>query len=89
MTLTYSIAPNSTFALGPTTVTVTATDGAKQPLAATFTGHGQGHDAPAISSVSNLTIEATSAAGAAVTFPTITATDAVGAVTITYSQGSG
>ena len=89
VTLTYSIAPNSTFGIGPTTVTVTATDGAGNHFAATFTVTVKDTTPPAISSVSNLTIEATSAAGAAVTFPTITATDAVGPVTITYSQGSG
>ena len=46
--------------------------------------------APVIANVpANITLEATGPAGAVVTFAAATATDAVGPVTISYSQSSG
>ena len=45
---------------------------------------------PVITSVSgNMTAEATSSSGAAVSYAAATATDAVGPVTVTYSKASG
>ncbi len=88
VTITYSKSSGSTFALGTTTVTVTATDGAGNSSTATFAVTVRDTTAPVIVSAPNLTVEATSAAGAAVTFaPTVT--DAVGPITLTYSIASG
>ena len=88
--LTYSNASGSTFPLGTTTVTVTATDAAGNSRQAAFTVTVVDTTPPAITSVSSaLTVEATSAAGAIVTYAAATATDAVGVASITYSKASG
>ena len=87
VTVAYSIPSGSTFAIGTTAVTVTATDGAGNTSSKTFTVTVRDTTPPAITAP-NLTIEATSASGAAVVFsPTIT--DAVGPITVTYSKASG
>ena len=90
VTITYSKASGSTFALGTTTVTVTAKDGAGNKTTVTFTVTVVDRTPPTITTISgNLTVQATSANGAVVKYATATATDAVGPVTITYSQASG
>ena len=90
VTLTYSIAPNSTFALGPTTVTVTATDSHGNVSVKSFTITVRDTTPPVITSISgNITVARTSSAGAIVTFPAATATDVAGPVTITYTTPSG
>ncbi|HTZ04687.1 MAG TPA: HYR domain-containing protein [Gaiellaceae bacterium] len=90
VTITYSQASGSTFKLGTTTVTVTATDGAGNRSTRTFTVTVVDRTPPTITSISgNLTVQATSANGAVVKYAAATATDAVGPVTITYSQASG
>ena len=91
VTYTYSKSSGSKFAIGTTTVTVTAKDAyGNVSTPRTFTVTVQDTTPPVITSVSpNLTIEATSSAGAAVNYATATATDAVGPVTITYSKASG
>ncbi len=79
----------STFPLGNTIVTVTAKDAAGNVGSASFTVMVKDTIAPALTVPANLTLEATSAAGAVANF-SATATDAVTAVpTITYSQPSG
>ena len=90
VTLSYSKSSGSTFAIGTTTVTVTAKDAYGNSSTRTFTVTVRDTTPPAITSVSaNLTAEATSPAGAVVTYAAATATDAVGPVTITYSKASG
>ncbi len=87
--VTVSIASNSTFAIGTTTVTVTATDVKGNVSTKTFTVTVRDTTAPALTVGSNVTVEGTSAAGAVATYAAASATDAVGPVTITYSQASG
>ncbi len=87
--MTVSIPSNSTFAIGTTTVTVTATDVKGNVSTKTFTVTVRDTTAPALTVSSNVTVEAPNATGATVTYGAATATDAVGPVTITYSQASG
>ncbi len=83
-----SSASGSTFPLGTSSIMLVATDGAGNTSTATIAVTVKDTTAPVISSVpSNLTLEATSAAGAVATF-SATATDAVGA-TVSYSKNSG
>ena len=89
VTLSLSIASGSTFALGTTPVTVTATDGHGNVSTKTFNVTVRDTTPPALTVSSNVTVEATSAAGATATYSAAAATDAVGPVTITYSQASG
>jgi hypothetical protein len=90
ITLAISIPSGSTFAIGTTTVTVTATDGHGNVATKTFIVTVRDTTAPVITSLSgNLTVEATGPAGAAVTYAAATATDAVGPISIGYSQASG
>jgi len=78
----------STFPLGVTTVTCTATDPAHNTSLKTFTVTVRDTTAPVIGAVANITAEATSAAGAIVTYATPSVSDAVGA-TIACAQASG
>ena len=91
VTLTYSTPPGTRLALGTTTaVTVTATDGKGNTSTRTFNVIVRDTTAPVITLASAYVyVAATSAAGAIVTYAPATATDAVGPVTITYSQASG
>src|SRR6185503_1971880 len=69
---------------------VTATDAAGNSSTCAFTVTVRDTTAPAVTCPANVVAEATSAAGATVTYPPATATDAVTASpTITYSQASG
>ncbi len=81
----------STFALGTSTVTCSASDLAGNKVTKTFSVTVQDTIAPAISNTpANITAEATSAAGAAVTYTNPTASDAVDAEpTITCAPASG
>jgi hypothetical protein len=85
--VTLSAASGSTFALGSTTVTATASDRAGNRASATFTVTVVDTIAPALTAPANLVLEATSAAGASASFAA-TATDATG-VTLSYSHASG
>jgi hypothetical protein len=76
----------STFALGTTTVAVTATDFAGNTRTGSFTVTVQDTTAPVVGSHDDVTAEATSAAGAAVSFSAATAADAVGVVSIRYFE---
>ncbi len=88
--ITYSQESGTSFPLGVTTVTISAEDAAHHVGAGTFTVTVQDTTAPAVAAHANVTAEATSAAGAVVTFAAGSATDAVTASpTITYSQESG
>ena len=88
--VTSNLASGSTFPLGTTTVTVTATDVAGNTSTKTFTVTVKDTTPPVIGAVSNLTVEATSAAGAVVTFALPTATDTVDpSPTVTASPVSG
>lgn len=90
VSITYSKASGSTFPIGTTTVTVTATDAAGNASSKSFTVTVADTTAPTITSVSgNVIAEATSAAGASVAYNAATATDAVGVASITYSTASG
>ena len=88
VTVSYSKSSGSTFAIGTTTVVITAKDAHGNTSTASFTVTVQDTTPPTIVSAPNLTIEATSAAGAAVTFAPVV-TDAVGPVTLSYSKPSG
>jgi HYR domain len=82
-------ASGSTFALGETTVTCSAVDSSLNVGTATFDVTVQDTTAPVVTVPADLTVGATSAAGAAVTF-TSTAEDAVdGAITPTCAPASG
>ncbi len=85
-TITYSIAPGSTFNVGSTTVTATATNavGSSQ---ATFNVIVVDNVLPTISCVGNINTLATSAAGAVVSYPAPTGSDNC-AYNITQTAGS-
>lgn len=89
--LTYSPNSGTTFPLGSTPVTLTATDAANLTGTGSFTVTVQDTTPPAISGVpADLTVAATSAAGAVVTFSSPTASDLVdGARTVTCMPASG
>jgi hypothetical protein len=85
----YSQSSGSVFALGTTTVYVEAEDGAGNSTVVSFTVLVRDTTPPVITSISpDVVINATSAAGAVVTYAPATATDAVGA-TIFYNLASG
>jgi len=84
-----SPASGSTFALGTTTVTCSATDSRGNTGTATFHVTVQDTTPPTLTLPANITAEATSGSGAAVTF-TATATDLVdGNVAVTCTPPSG
>ena len=89
--VTYSPASGSTFALGTTTVTMSAVDAAgNQAADKTFTVTVQDTTPPVIPSHANITTNATGPSGAVVTWADITATDLVdGSVEVTCSPASG
>jgi hypothetical protein len=87
--LTYSQNSGTLFALGTTSVDVTAKDAAGHATAGAFTVSVVDTIAPALAVPANVTAEATSSGGATVTYPAATATDAVGVTSLTYSQNSG
>jgi len=77
LTPTCSRTSGSTFALGTTTVTCSATDAAGNPGSASFTITVQDTIAPSVSAPLSQVIEATGPAGAVATFANGSATDAV------------
>ena len=82
-------ASGSTFPLGTTTVNCSATDAAGNTGNATFTVKVQDTTAPTLTLPANMTVSATSAAGAAVTF-SASATDIVdGSVAVSCTPASG
>jgi HYR domain-containing protein/Leucine Rich Repeat (LRR) protein len=89
VSITYSKNSGTLFPIGATVVTVTAKDAANNTATATFTVTAQDTIAPVVTPPANRVAEATSDTGAVVTYPSATATDAVGVVSITYSKNSG
>jgi uncharacterized delta-60 repeat protein len=87
--LTYSQNGGTVFPIGVTTVTITAQDAANNTGNGTFTVTVRDTTAPVVAAHANVTVEATSAAGATVTYADGSATDAVGVTSLTYSQNSG
>ena len=73
-------ASGTTFAIGSTLVTCTAVDGAGNPGTSSFTVSVQDTTAPMIAAHANLTVEATGASGATVTYVSPSATDLVDGV---------
>ena len=89
-TISYSQNSGTIFPIGTTTVVVTAIDEGGNYEHASFKVTVRDTTAPVITFVSpNLTAEATSPAGAVVTYAAATATDAVGPITFSYSKASG
>jgi hypothetical protein len=84
-------ASGTTFALGVTTVTCSATDAAHNTGTATFTVTVHDTTPPQITGTpADVTVEATSSSGAAVSYTKPTATDLVdGAVTVSCAPASG
>jgi hypothetical protein len=87
--LTYSHASGSTFALGTTTVVVTAADAAGNSTSGLFTVSVRDTTAPVIAAVANVVAEATSAAGATVAFSASASDIVSGAVAVGASPASG
>ncbi len=87
--LSYDIPSGSVFALGETTVTVTAADEAGNTSTCQFTVTVQDSQAPLLTCPDDVVWEATSATGATVSYPAASASDDVSSVEVTYSQGSG
>lgn len=90
LTPTCAPASGSTFALGVTTVTCSATDGAGNSGSNSFTITVQDTTAPTVTAPADKTVEATGATGAAVTYSNATATDLVdGSVSASCTPASG
>ncbi len=83
-----SPASGSTFAIGSTSVALSATDSRGNASSASFTVTVQDTTAPVLSVPASQVLEATSAAGASATFAA-SATDAVGVTSLSYSSASG
>jgi hypothetical protein len=88
--ISYSKNSGTIFPVGVTTVTIYAEDAAHNIGTGTFTVTVQDTTAPVVAVHTNVTVPATSGAGAIVTYAAGTATDAVTiSPAITYSQNSG
>lgn len=88
--VTCSATPGSMFPIGSSRVTCTARDRAGNEAGSSFTITVADSDAPVLSSPANLVVEATSAAGASVSFALPSAHDAVeGVRPVTCSRGPG
>ena len=88
--VTCTPASGSTFPVGPTTVSCSATDDSGNTETKSFVVTVEDNTKPVISTVSDITTEATSDAGAVVTYTNPTATDAVdGTVDVTCTPASG
>ena len=90
--LSVSVVPasGSTFAIGDTTVTASATDSAGLRTTGTFVVRVQDTTAPVFTSApADVTVDATTPTGAIVTYPPAVVTDAVGGATVSYSHPSG
>ncbi|PNY80085.1 HYR domain-containing protein [Deinococcus koreensis] len=88
-TVSCTPASGSTFALGAHTVSCTATDDAGNHSSSTFSVTVADSTAPVLAAHANITAEATSAAGAVVTFTNPTATDAVSTPNVSCTPASG
>jgi hypothetical protein len=89
VTVSQDFASPSLFPLGSTTVHCTATDASGNSTSGSFVVHVVDTTPPTITAPPTQVAEATSAAGALVTYQACTSADIVGPVTIAYSQASG
>jgi hypothetical protein len=87
--VTHDHANGAIFPLGTTLVSCTATDGAGNTANGSFEVTVIDGTPPSITAPPDQVVEATSAAGAVVTYPACTSSDAVSAPTITYNYASG
>jgi ELWxxDGT repeat protein len=88
--VSYNRATGSVIPLGNTSITATATDRAGNQASCTFAVTVQDTTAPTLTCPADVTTQAPTTAGALVTYPPATASDAVTALpTLTYSQPSG
>jgi autotransporter-associated beta strand protein len=87
--VSFSIPSGSTFPLGVTNVTVTATDGAGNTSTGTFKVTVRDTTKPTLSLPANLTLEATGPAGAAATYAASASDTVSGNVPVTFSVASG
>ena len=85
----FSIPSGSTFALGTTTVTVTATDAAGNTATGTFDVNVRDTTIPVLTLPANLTIEAAGSAGAVTTFAASALDTVSGNVPVIFSVASG
>jgi hypothetical protein len=88
-TLTCSPASGSVFPVGTTPVTCTASDAAGNTATGSFNVVVKDVTAPVVAKPDDKVVEATSAAGAAVTFSLPNATDAVGVKSVSCAPASG
>jgi hypothetical protein len=89
VTVTANPGSGSTFAIGVTTVNLSASDAAGNDATASFTVTVQDTIAPEVTAPGDIVAEATSANGADVVYPAATATDAVGVTSNTSNPPSG
>ena len=82
-------ASGSTFALGSTTVNVSATDLGGATTTGSFTVKVVDTTAPSVTAPADVTVEATGPTGATVTYAAASATDTVGVTSLVYTQNSG
>ncbi|RKG90675.1 HYR domain-containing protein [Corallococcus sp. CA049B] len=88
-TLSLSHERGSTFPLGTTPVTATATDAAGNSATCSIPVTVRDTTPPALSCPADVTVEATSLQGATVTYAAASASDPVSDVTVAYSAASG
>lgn len=89
LTPNVSRASGSVFAIGDTTVNVSATDSGSLTTTGSFTVRVRDATAPVVAAHANVNAAPASASGAIVNYAAASATDAVGVSSITYSQNSG
>ena len=79
----------STFPIGTTTVSCVASDAAGNSASSSFSVLVRDTTAPVIGAAANVTIDTSSLTGSPVSYPTPTATDGVGVVSLSCSPSSG
>ena len=87
--VSYSQGPGTTFPLGATQVTATATDASGNTAMCTFTVTVRDTTAPQLTCPPNQEAFTSAPSGIAVTYSEATATDAVSTATVAYSHASG
>ena len=88
-TVSTDIPSGTAFPVGSSTVTATARDASGNAASATFTVTVKDAEKPVVAAHGDLTVEATSAAGAVVNYGVGQATDNVGVTSLTYSKANG
>jgi MYXO-CTERM domain-containing protein len=87
--VSYSRATGTTFPVGDTTVTATATDAAGNADTCSFTVAVKDSKDPTITCPANVVVSATGEDGAVVDYPAAQATDTISSVTLSYTTPSG